>query len=191
MTMNVVVVDTETSGRNPEIHQCVEVGWWDLSTGRRGLFIPRHNVSTTLAGAEIQALRINRYIDRLADQPQDRDGAGPRALADVLDGNTLLGANPKFDAAFLYRVFLDYERDDLSPIPEWRYRLWDLEAYAAGVLGLDHVPGAGEICELLGIPPGDHTAQGDVTAEGCCFVELQKRARSGVFREAVRTRGVT
>lgn len=171
-----MVVDTETTGRDHSRHLCVEVAWWDLTTGHRGHFVPMHGVSTALAGAELEALRINGYIDRITLLPQDLDGDGPRRLAEALDGNTLAGANPAFDSEFLRQVFDVYEPMRLFAYPEWHYRMWDLEAYAAGALGLDYVPGVREVCELLGLDVRpDHTAEGDVTAEGLCFQELFSR----------------
>lgn len=174
----IVVCDVETTGFDPEYHVCVEIAWWDLNTGERGTFIPRHNVSKALAGANIKALQINRYVDRIADRyaEQDHDGAQVRRLADALEGNTLAGSNPRFDDGFLRKVFADYERDELACIPDWHHRLWDLSAYAAGALGLDHLPGLFEVCELLDVATPDHSAEADVTATGECFLALFERA---------------
>ncbi len=171
---HVVVVDVEATGLDPARHICVEVAWWDLDTDERGHFIPRHTVSTALAGAEVRALRVNRYIDRIADQPQDWDAEHANRLSEVIHCNTLAGSNPAFDAAFLLKMFADVESRDLGLIPNWHHRLWDLSAYAAGVLRLDHLPGLEEVCERLADFKArpDHTAVGDVTATGLCFRAL-------------------
>jgi DNA polymerase-3 subunit epsilon len=187
MSRHIVVVDLETTGFDPAIHQAIECSWWDLTTGYRGTFIPRHDVSATLGGADVRALQINRYVDRIATAEQDTSGEGVTLLAKTLHGNTLAGSNPAFDAKFLNAVFDDYA-DELDVIAEiydetvrefpcWHHRLWDLAPYAAGVLGLDHLPGLAEVCDLLDIASKpDHSAEADVTATGECFLELFRRA---------------
>ena len=174
---HVVVVDCESSGLDPAHHVCVEVAWWNLTTGQRGCFVPQHPVRAVLMDADLAALRVNRYIDRLADAEQDIDGVKANRLGQVLHGATIAGSNPSFDAAFLTRMFLDYEsRDQLAGFPQWHHRLWDLSAYTAGVLGLDHLPGLVEVCELVGTTARpDHTAAGDVSAAGECFLRLFER----------------
>ncbi|MGH7743395.1 MAG: hypothetical protein ACREQ5_01040 [Candidatus Dormibacteria bacterium] len=174
--MNIIVVDCETNGLNPPVHQCVEVAWWNLNTGDRDVFIPPHDTSNVLANASIKALQINRYIDRIAGQAQDTRGVHGRALSNQLHDHTLAAKNPAFEEKFLTPMFEDYERAERCGIPEWHYRTWDLGAYAAGVLRLDHVPGLVEVCELLSTSARpDHSAEGDVSATGECFLELFDR----------------
>jgi DNA polymerase III epsilon subunit-like protein len=187
-----VVVDTETSGLDHTIHQVVEVGWWNLTTGKRGEFIPPHDVRDVLAKADLRALQINRYIDRIATALQDERGVAAMDLAEQLAGNTLVAVNPSFDAPFLADMFTRYEcglrGQEAFCAPEWHYRMWDINSYAAGVLGLDELPGLERLCGLLDTTFGpDHTAHGDVTAAGHCFVELRKRAQANAFRRAVST----
>lgn len=172
-----VVVDVETSGLDPARHQVVEVSWWNLQTNERGYFVPPHNVHDVLANATIEALRINRYIDRLADAEQDRTGMRGLELADQLHDNVLAGSNPTFDASFLLSMFRDYERREWTGMPIWHHRLLDLSAYAAGVLHLPptDLPGLGDVCALLGIEnKAPHTAEGDVDATGRCFLALME-----------------
>lgn len=169
----IVVVDTETNGLDPDRHQAVEVAWWNLDTGERGVFIPQHNVSMVLHDADVRALQINRYVDRIAGQKQD-NGRETVGLFQQLDGNTLAGSNPAFDAAMLRKVFAGTRRGADPPgVVPWHHRMWDLSAYAAGVLGLEELPGLAKVCELLEIEPGDHTAEADVTACGLCFKKLR------------------
>lgn len=175
-TRNLIIVDTETNGLDPKRHHAVEVGWWDLATGKRGEFIPRHDVGRTLMTADLRALQLNRYIDRIAGKPQD-DGHEAGILAGLLHGNTQVGANPGFDEWVLNKMYAEYEPMELFATPEWHHRKWDVETYAAAVLGLNYLPGLAEICQLLdiGFAP-DHTAHGDVTATGMCFIALAERA---------------
>src|SRR5262249_5149900 len=136
----VIVVDVETSGLDPEVHYAVEIAWWNLSTDQRECFIPAHSVSDVLASADIEALRINHDIDRIAGWPQD-DGRMLNALNEQLCGNTLAGSNPAFDESFLRPLLRRHGHD-----AGWHHRKWDLSAYAAGVLRLNHLPGLAEVC---------------------------------------------
>lgn len=175
----IIVVDCETTGLEVSRHTTVEVAWWHLGTGQRGRFVPPHRVSEVLSNANLQALRVNRYIDRLADTEQDHDGKAARELADVLHGNTLAGATPSFDERFLRAMYASYEDRELCGAPRWHHRLLDLSAYAAGVLGLPptELPGLSAVCELLSVTnPAPHTAEGDTTATGNCFLRLFDRA---------------
>lgn len=173
MTRSYVVVDVETNGLNVDTHQAVEVAWWNVTTGLRGEFVPQHSVSEVLAAASIEALRVNRYVDRLADAVQDSGGEAQRLYAE-LDGATLVGSNPRFDASMLRKLFAGAE--------PWHYRLLDIGAYGAGVLGLppeEGVPGLWQLTQLLGIsllPGAAHTAWGDVSATGEVLQALWARA---------------
>lgn len=178
MTRQIIVVDVETTGLDHRFHDVVEVAWWNLSTGTRGAFIPMHSPSDVLSRAEIEALRVNRYLDRIPGQPQDNNGDLGFALNEQLAGNTLAGSNPAFDAAFLVKLFKEKPYEDFCGDP-WHHRLLDLSAYAAGVLGLHPggLLGLAAVCDALDIVNrGPHTAAGDVDATGRCFLELMNRA---------------
>lgn len=164
-----VVVDVETNGLSYSQHVPVEVAWWNLDTGSRGSFVPAHDVSAVLATADIKALRINRYLDRLADAEQDAEGLQALALAKMLRDQTLAGSNPRFDAHMLSKIM---------PVT-WHYRLLDIGAYGAGVLRRppeEGVPGLWDLCQHLRVSPEDdvHAAEGGVTAAGNCLLELRK-----------------
>jgi DNA polymerase III epsilon subunit-like protein len=175
MKREIIVVDVETTGFDPDRHETVEVAWWNLDTGERSHFVPVHDVPTALAGANIRSLQINRYIDRLAEAEQDTEYVELNRLWDQLNGNTLAGSNPRFDAGFLATMFQKGNRLTTEP---WHYRLWDLAPYAAGVLGLDYLPGLDDVCKELGVNRPDHSAEGDVTATGTCFTQLMGKAGS-------------
>lgn len=178
----IIVVDVETNGLDPSRHTTVEVAWWNLSTGDRGAFVPPHDISATLATADIQALQVNRYVDRLATAEQDDEGPfAAQLLWEALSGSTLAGSNPAFDARFLAKMFTKGYKPyrafyDGTP---WHHRLLDLSAYAAGVLGLPPsvLPGLSTVCKHLDVAlVGAHTAAGDVTATGECFRKLFDRS---------------
>lgn len=182
MTRHLIVVDCETNGLDPARHVAFEVAWWNLTTDQRGHFIAPHSPNELLATADLQALRVNRYIDRIPYQSQDADGSElGRLYGQLYDDatgteHTLAGANPAFDAAFLSKLLDPHQ--DWAALTPWHHRLWDLSAYAAGVLGLDELPGLRQVCDLLDVAPPDHTAEGDVTATGLCFRALQARVKA-------------
>lgn len=170
---HLVVVDSETTGPDPTRHVPVEVGWWNLGTGERGLFIPVHT-RADLRRADPKALEINRYYERGLDlvSQWDTNGTCLEILHEVLVGNSLVGSNPVFDASMLNPLFL---RHGLAPAP-WHYALLDVGTYAAGVLGLSigERLTLSELCQLFGMPAQTHDAEGDVTATGRCLLELQR-----------------
>lgn len=168
----IVVVDTETTGLDPDKDFAVEVAWWNLMTDERGSFVPIHDVALVLIPENVPALRVNRYIDRLADAPQDEDFTELNLLHDHLDDATLAGSNPAFDAAFLARMFAEGNRRRPRP---WHHRLLDVAAFAAGALNFSEVPGLATVCGELRINLPDHTAEADVTAAGRCLLALIDR----------------
>jgi DNA polymerase III epsilon subunit-like protein len=163
----IIVVDVETTGLDPSKHVVVEVSWCYLAAHGCRTFIPKHDVSKALGGAEVIALQINRYLDRIAGVQQDDYYAETDALFAALEGNTLAGSNPAFDAAFLKTI-----ADPSRGHGLWHHRLLDLAPYAAGVLHLPptELPGLNTVCELLDVVnAAPHTAWGDAFATQQCF----------------------
>lgn len=179
---HVIVVDTETTGLRPwPVDYAVEVAWWDLTTGERSSFVPRHDVASVLDMAEPRALEINGYRKRLADAAQD-DGAEVDRLHDALLGNVIVGSNVRRDAEIVYGLLSEYAPEGGRGFREpWHYHLGELGSYAAGVLGMSLLdpPGLSWCCELLGIEPeGDvHTAEAGVTTTALVLRELFRRSR--------------
>lgn len=167
-----VCVDVETSGVDPEQHDVVEVGWYSLSTGVGGVFIPPHS----LLRADPKALAVNRYWVRgLSDEAVWDDGTALREFHAALAGNFVVGSNPGFDWAFLRKIFL---REGLAPLA---YPPLDVPTYAAGVLGrgIGERLGLTQLCRVLRVVPGDHSAGDDVRACVECLLELQRRGVCG------------
>lgn len=166
----IVCVDVETSGPVPEVHEVVEVAWWSFATGVGDVFIPPH----TLAGADPRALAVNRYWTRgLSDQTLWDDGSGLRRFSDAISGCLVVGSNPGFDWAFLRQVFVAGGLD----VSSLAYPPLDLGTWGAGVLGrsISERVGLSQLCRVLGVVPGDHSAGDDVRACCECLVELQRR----------------
>lgn len=168
-----VIADCETTGLDWEKHVPVEAAWEHRGTGERGLFIPPHT-RRDMAYADPAALRINQYYERgLDDQVRwDKDGSEIGRLHRMLVKNSMVGSNPSFDASMLAPMF---RRWGLAPNP-WHYVTLDIGTYAAGVFGLPigdrfTLPA---LCDRVGVPRGDHTAEGDVTATGLCLDALDE-----------------
>lgn len=180
----IIVVDVETNGLDIDRHEAVEVSWVNLTTGDEGTFIPMHSPNDVLARAEITALQVNRYIDRIAHATKDR-GKELARLAEQLEGNTLAGSNPTFDSAMLRKLFntwAGHGSDAYVFVPAWHHRLLDLSVYAAAILGLppNLLPGLSDVCQLLGVENEQpHTAGGDAAATAECFRRLIARAEGG------------
>lgn len=169
-----VVVDVESVGLEPTLHDVCEAAFWHFGTGERLSFIPPH----TLENATPAALEVNRYHERgLGNEALWDDGAALRRLHAALEGNWLVGSKPAFDASFLSPLF---RRNGLSPEP-WHYASpFDIGLWGAGVLNrpMGGRFSSARLCKALGVSPGDHTAMGDVIAEGTCLIELLRIVKS-------------
>lgn len=170
-----IVVDVETNGLQLEKHDVVEVAWYDLATDEFGCFIPIHDPYRILAKADLIALQINKYIDRIALAPQDSDYVEYNRFLERISDATLAGSNPGFDALFLRKMINTYNKNGDKANSTWHHRLFDLSSYAMGILQLEELPGLHTVCELLGIVnEEEHSALGDVKATVQCFRKLKE-----------------
>lgn len=178
METRLIVVDVETTGFRPEDGaQTTEIAWYSLNSGQGGSFIPEH----TLEGADPDALRISRYDERLAGQPQD-DGKQVRALHAFLGGDGrkthVVGSNPGFDATHLNALFVKH---GLTPNP-WAHRMIDPAAAAYWMnpdAELGAPTGLKEASAHTGVPlEGHHAARVDVDATAGIWHALEAHRRS-------------
>ena len=157
----VIVVDTETDGLDEDHNRPCEVAWRWWRGSVDGLFIPPHTLGEH---TDPKALEINRYDERgLGDSDRwDLVYSATKLLHEMLQGSALAGANPRFDARMLNHLFV---AAGLAPSP-WHYRLVDVQAYAAGRLGIPpwSLPGLHTLTELMGVPSPTHGAMDDVVA---------------------------
>lgn len=141
-TPNLVFLDTETTGLDPEQHEMWEIALIQRDADGRDWeshYQLRKPELHLVQSADPKALEISRYHERMV-VPSDGwyaqiDGDGtPRYmsrqglvddLTRSLRGAMLVGSNPAFDAAFL-RIFLD-----AAP---WHYRTVDIATLAVGHL---------------------------------------------------------
>jgi DNA polymerase-3 subunit epsilon len=189
---DLIVVDTETTGLDVERHWVLEVAAINVTTGEELYFVPALP-SGALDAADGKALKINGYFERgVYAHRLDADTAYNKWLQlwDMLDGNTLAGSNPSFDAAMLNRSALFFapkpkgvgygavENSPILPSP-WHHRLADLSAYAAGAIGIEPtaLPGLDVVCRSLHVEiDGAHSALGDARATAECFRRLAELA---------------
>ena len=182
VTRQLVVCDVETTGLTPGLHLPIEVAAVNVTTGEELYFVPMFP-GGTLDNAAGEALAINRYFER-GLHAQRLDWFDSETywghLWCMLQGNTLGGSNPAFDAAMITTGFsaaIAYTggRDNAwgaTTRPSWHHRLADLAAYAGPALLLapNELVGLAQICERLGVKNEDeHTALGDARAAAECF----------------------
>lgn len=143
-------VDVETTGLNPAEDLLVELS-----------YAPEHGEIKTLY---FGVVTVPQFIDDLTKFTERGVAKERPASQDELDeflletaGQTMVSANPKFDAGFL----------EANGLYNFGYRTLDIESYAMKAMRLDYVPGMADIHrELTGrgfvLPEPDHSSAGDV-----------------------------
>jgi hypothetical protein len=157
-------IDTETTGLDPRIHQPYEVCIWREDWEQPNMFGLPH----TLEYADQQALKIGGYFER-GRMYEQGDYTTVHAITKHLQGVTLVGSNPAFDAAMLTRVI---------GAPVWHHRLVNIAEGGMWVFGWDRPKGLADVAaECLGlgfeIPEPDHTAEGDVRTTRAVYEALR------------------
>lgn len=181
MTRELIVVDVETTGLDPVRHHVLEVAAINVTTGDELYFVPALPVGA-LDDADGKALKINGYFSRdvYAHRLDTATSEGYwDQLWDWLDGNTLAGSNPTFDAAMINNAqhWNASGRTTRRQSP-WHHRLADLSAYAGAALHLapNQLAGLAQVCEALNVENGcEHSALGDARATAECFQVLKGR----------------
>jgi hypothetical protein len=157
-------IDTETTGLDARIHQPYEVCYW-----REDEIDPVEiRLPHSLHCADGAALQIGGYFERDFRPEADRNDYWVGHLAKRLNGVTLVGSNPAFDAAMLTRFI---------GAPVWHHRLINVAEGGMWVFGWDRPKGladAASECRARGydIPEPDHTAEGDVRATRAVYEAL-------------------
>lgn len=150
----VVSVDVETTGLVPGYHEIWEIGIVPLDAGREHMYYQFQ--PTELENAESRALQISGFYDRfdwIGDprfardmlvegivQDEDEGTEKPTGhkavtgaaeacwrMSKELQGATIMGLNPHFDAAHLEALLYRY-----GHAPTWGHRFLDLGSFAAG-----------------------------------------------------------
>lgn len=181
----VIVLDTETTGLNPDLHEVFEIAW-SVDFGPVQSVIVQHS----LLHADPAALRINRYHERgLSPASADPYSLNVEEdLRNVLRGATLLGANPDFDRGML--------RARWRGLAPWHHRALDVESQAALLFGWERPKGLMDVvlalrAEGYEIPEPDHTAAGDVATTIAVYRALrEEQSRTVALAATARLRGL-
>lgn len=166
---NLVFVDTETTSLDPDTGEI-----WEVALIVRGGCPDlidleyRSLVDVTLTHADPMSLKIGRFHER---HPQGNaaefdgpavghPGAVARDVARWTHGAHLVGNVVSFDEERLRKLLLRHGHQ-----PSWHYHLVDVEALAAGKLGVPPPWNSSDLSKRLGVelPSEDdrHTALGD------------------------------
>lgn len=127
---NVVFIDTETTGLDPNYHDLWEIAL--ISEDDDGWVEDIYQLQLgfdQLSRADATALRINRYYDRIDEGNLSPSNTVADEIAHTTAGKHLVGAVPSFDAQFLDVFLRRYGK-----APAWHYHLIDVEALAVGYL---------------------------------------------------------
>lgn len=179
MTRQLIVVDIETDRLSKTSALALEVAAVHMGTGEELVFVP-FGATELARQADPGALAVNRFFERRLPAEELMPMASEQAFETLerwLDGNTLAGCNPSFDAAVLDREYAKF--DGGIDVDLWHHRMADISACTAGALGLPptELPGLLDCCRLLGVTNSDpHSALGDARATADCFRELERRA---------------
>lgn len=191
-TPRYVAVDLETTSLDVRCAHPLEIAAFEFDPydGGQGFEVPEIIVPFTPAQviqtADPDAFAVNRYYERRLYRDQLDPAATARAadrLLALLDGATLVGANPAYDQAVLWSWLARF--DPSATLPPWHHRLYDVELATAAALGLPTIPSLRECATAWGIdhdPSVAHTAVGDafLAADVCgAVLRHQRVAASG------------
>jgi len=150
MNKLLVFADCETTGLDAQKDQLVEVTY----------AVGNEEPVTLFFGVK----KVPAFIDELTKFSERKVYDEPVATQEqieefrrVLNGNTMVAGNPKFDQSFL----------EANGLWTGHYRTWDIQSYCAGKLDLGFVPSMFEIYMMLtergfSFTKPDHSSLNDV-----------------------------
>lgn len=153
--MQLLFVDTETTGLDPEIHELIEIG--AIKTDIYGNMIDTYEASFSIEKPEVAnpaALKVNGR--QLKDDPvifrNDRELEASSFHA-FSWGTTIVAKNILFDASFL-RQFLQSQGLE----PQWSHRMVDITglAFPLYFVGAVKSLSSTDLCRFLGIQEEPH-----------------------------------
>lgn len=182
-----IVLDTETTGLDPFVHQPWEVAWADVTDVLSGrarpddVTIHEMRLPHCLDAADPVSLDIGRYAQRTSDGAPTATPEQVHALWVTLGGlddrakkPTIIGSNPGFDQAMLGGLF---HRQGLDSNP-WYQRPLDIAdvAYFGHGLSNDGArPGLSWLADWLALDtPARHSAAGDVVTTVQALLALNR-----------------
>lgn len=161
MTKELIFVDTETGGLDPEQDELVELTWARRDGEPHTLWFGVEEVPSfidSMIGFTKRGLkgRTSPYSE-------------VESFLRASEGQTMVAANPAFDKAFI----------DVAGMWRFHYRMLDVETFAMAKLGLNYVPGVKDVFDILteqghNLTEPDHTSRNDVLAMREAFHILEK-----------------
>lgn len=159
MTRELIFVDTESTGLDPNEDALVELSYATLDSDIKTLYFGVKEVSDFIDELIGFTKRGIRGLTSTTQEIQE--------FLTLSADNTMVAANPAHDKGFLEAFGL------------WRfhYRMLDIESYAFALLGLDEVPSMKNIYDLLSdytdLPEPDHSSAGDVAAMRAAYIYMR------------------
>lgn len=128
---DLVFIDIETTGLDWNKHSAIEIAWMAGDMEQPEVIFPyrytgKGDQQPVWQQADPEAMEINDFFNRYPNGVKDSDISDLIRFLDVIEDSTLVGANVRFDARFIEKAY------GFNPEP-WHHRLFDLQAYAAGV----------------------------------------------------------
>jgi DNA polymerase III alpha subunit (gram-positive type) len=147
-----VFVDTETTGLDASSDYLVELSYARLEGEIKTLYFGVTEVPDFID-------RLTKFYERGVDKMPAASIEDVKEFMDVMEGNTMVAANPAFDKAFL----------EAEALWSAHYRMLDIETYAMARLGLDEVPSMIQVVKELEargykLTQPDHSSYNDVKA---------------------------
>lgn len=173
-------VDCETTGLDAFKHRILELCYIDGNDEPELLYPGENEQAAFHWSVDPKALEVNKWLDRFPD-PNEQPFSENMEWVEFMEranGKTLVGANVRFDALFIMEHMNLHHNGRYTSEP-WSYRLFDLQAYAAGVLRFDKPPGLSEIYNMLvgafdyEITQPDHTAKADTECARDVYIALR------------------
>lgn len=158
---DLIYLDVETTGLEPEKHEV-----WELAYAINDGGIHSYQLPHSLATADLKALELNHYWGRV--KSINATDAYDLEIRQLLEGNTIVCANPTFDRMFMRK------RWGMEP---YHYRSIDIEVFAMPIFGWIRPRGLKDIYQELvklsfDIPEPNHSARGDVETLRECYRAL-------------------
>lgn len=159
---DLIFLDTETTGLEADKHEIWEIAWAVNDGEIESAIIPH-----SIVKADPKALGMNGYYKRVhyVDQGINVD----LLVREMLEGNTLVCANPTFDRMFMWQRW-GYE--------PYHYRSIDIESMALLAFEWERPRGLKDVAAELryrkhDIPEPDHSAAKDVEVLRACYHALR------------------
>lgn len=146
-----VFVDTETTGLNPETDLLVELTYAVEDDDPVTLFFGVKEVPDFID--DLTKFSARKVYDEPAATVEEI-----KKFMEVMEGNTMVAANPAFDKGFL----------ESEALWNAHYRMLDVQSYAMAKFDLDAVPSMKDIRFILaelgyrGLTEPDHSSRNDV-----------------------------